>query len=157
MRSALSGLSGLLAALLLPLALVSVWLHTVVADTGEYLARVDPLAAEQRVREAVEDVLVEGLLQRVDLTALGERLQATVDATGLDLPFDVPELPGDLDDRLARLGTTSARCSSGRVGTRPSPPRSSYDGSCARSWRATPSPPCGGPPSRPGTARWSRC
>lgn len=73
MRSALSGFCGLLAALLLPLALVSVWLHTVVADTGEYLTRVEPLAGEARVRDAVEDVLVEELLRRVDLGALAER------------------------------------------------------------------------------------
>ena len=58
MRSALSGLCGLLAALLLPLALVSVWLHTVVADPEEYLARVEPLARDERVREAVGDMLV---------------------------------------------------------------------------------------------------
>ena len=103
MRGAVAGLSGLLAALLLPLALVSVWLHTVVADTGNYLARVDPLAAEARVRKAVEDVLSEGLLQRVDVSALGERLQAAVDLPDLGLPFDVPELPGDLDERLAEV------------------------------------------------------
>lgn len=103
MRSALAGLCGLAAAVLLPLALVSVWLHTVVTDAEDYLARVDPLAAEQRVQEAVEDVLVEGVLQRVDVTALGDRLQASVDAPDLDLPFDVPELPGDLDERLAEL------------------------------------------------------
>jgi hypothetical protein len=102
-RAALAGLSGLAAALLLPLALVSMWLHTVVADTGEYLARVDPLAAEGRVRAAVEDVLVEGLLQRVDVAALGERLQAALDVPGLDLGFDLPELPGDLDERLAEV------------------------------------------------------
>ncbi len=103
MRSALAGLSGLLAALLLPLALVSVWLHTVVADTEEYLARVDPMAAEARVREAVGDVLVDGLLQRVDVEALGDRLQASVEVPDLGLPFDVPDLPGDLDERLAEL------------------------------------------------------
>lgn len=108
MRSALSGLCGLLAGLLLPLALVSVWLHTVVADTGEYLARVDPLAAEPEVREAVEEVLVDGMLQRVDLAALGDRLQTAVDVPGLDLtlpglPADLPALPGDLDERLEQL------------------------------------------------------
>ena len=105
MRSALGGLCGLLAAVLLPLALVSVWLHTVVADTGEYLARVDPLAAEQRVRDAVEDVLVEGLLQRVDVAALADQLEAQA-GVDLDLPFAlpaVPDLPGDLDDRLDQL------------------------------------------------------
>ena len=105
MRRALGGLCGLLAAVLLPLALVSVWLHTVVADTGEYLARVDPLAAEQRVRDAVEDVLVEGLLQRVDVAALADQLEAQA-GVDLDLPFAlpaVPDLPGDLDDRLAEL------------------------------------------------------
>lgn len=98
-----AGLSGLAAALLLPLALVSVWLHTVVADTGDYLSRVGPLAAEARVQQAVEEVLVEGLVQRVDVTALGDRLRAAVDVPDLDLPFDIPQLPGDLDDRLAEL------------------------------------------------------
>lgn len=108
MRSALSGLCGLLAALLLPLALVSVWLHTVVADTEEYLARVDPLAAERRVQDAVEELLVEQVLQRVDLGAVGEQLSAA--GEGFDPPFalpglpeDLPDLPGDLDERLQQL------------------------------------------------------
>ena len=66
MRSALAGLCGLLAALLLPFALVSVWLPTVVADTDTYLARVDPLAAEEQVRDAVEELVVDGVLQHVE-------------------------------------------------------------------------------------------
>lgn len=103
MRSASSGVCGVLAALLLPLALVSVWLHTVVADTGEYLARVDPLAAEARVRDAVQELLVEEVLHRVDLTGLGESLRAASDAGELDLRFTVPDLPGDLDERLQQL------------------------------------------------------
>ena len=103
MRGAAAGLSGLAAALLLPLALVSVWLHTVVADTDDYLSRADPLATEERVRDAVEEVLVAGVLQRVDVAALGDRLQAAVEVPDLGLPFEIPELPGDLDDRLAEL------------------------------------------------------
>ena len=98
MRSALSGLCGLLAALLLPLALVSVWLHTVVADTDAYLARVDPLAAEEQVRDAVEELLVEIVLQRVDLAALGARLELAAGYPELAL-----DLPGDLDERLEEL------------------------------------------------------
>ena len=66
MRSALSGLCALLAALLLPFALVAVWLHTVVAGTDAYLTRVDPLAAEEQVRDAVEELAVEDVLQRVE-------------------------------------------------------------------------------------------
>ena len=104
MRSASSGLCGLLAALLLPLALVSVWLHTVVADTGEYLARTDPLAAETEVRAAVEVVLVDELLPRVDLAALGDVLRTAGDVPGVDVPgLDVPDLAGDLDERLEQL------------------------------------------------------
>jgi hypothetical protein len=105
-RSAVSALCGLVAAVLLPVALVAVWLHAVVADRDAYLARVDPLAGEQRVRGAVQDVLVDQLLARVDLTALGAALQSAADTPGLDLSSAlpvVPELPGDLDDRLRQL------------------------------------------------------
>ena len=78
MRTAAAGLCGLLAALLLPLAMVSVWLHTVVADTDAYLARVDPLAADEEVRQAVEDAVVEGLLQEVDLGLVGDAAEDAV-------------------------------------------------------------------------------
>lgn len=74
LRAPLAGLSGLFAVALLPVALVAVWLHTVVADTERYVESVRPLAAERPVRAAVEDVVTTALreqLRGVDLDLLG--------------------------------------------------------------------------------------
>jgi len=55
MRSLLAFVAGLLASVLLPLALVSVWTDAVVNDTDEYVETVGPLAEDERVQEAVAD------------------------------------------------------------------------------------------------------
>jgi len=74
LRAALAGLSGLLAVVLLPVALVAVWLHAVVADTERYVEAVRPLAGERPVRAAVEDVVTTAVRKRLgglDLGSLG--------------------------------------------------------------------------------------
>ncbi|HET6939798.1 MAG TPA: hypothetical protein VFI19_14375, partial [Nocardioides sp.] len=51
-RTFLAGLTGLLAAVLLPVSLLSVWVHDVVGDTNTYVETVTPLADDEVVRAA---------------------------------------------------------------------------------------------------------
>ena len=111
MRTALSGLCGLLAALLLPVALVAVWLHTVVADTDGYLARVEPLAAEQRVRDAVEDLLIDGLRGEVG-PLLGE---TGTDAAGAEVVVRQVVTVAVGSDAFTGLWSTAQRTGHGEV------------------------------------------
>ncbi len=57
LRGLLWRLSALLAALLLPLALTSAWLATVVTDTDAYVDTVGPLASDEAVQTAAVDAL----------------------------------------------------------------------------------------------------
>src|SRR4051794_1477758 len=52
LRTVLAGLVGLLAAVLLPLSLLSVWVHGVVSDTDTYVDTVTPLADDEIVQAA---------------------------------------------------------------------------------------------------------
>lgn len=74
LRTPLAGLFGLLAVVLLPLAVVAVWWHTVVSDTDAYLQRVGPLAADPAVRSAVEEAVTRTLLDQPELDALVSQL-----------------------------------------------------------------------------------
>ncbi|KAK1183756.1 hypothetical protein B7755_039885 [Streptomyces sp. NBS 14/10] len=51
-RTAASGLLISLACLLVPVSLVSVWLHDVLLDTGRYMATVSPLAKDPAIQDA---------------------------------------------------------------------------------------------------------
>jgi len=51
-RTFLAGLTGVLAAVLLPLSLLSVWVHDVVGNTDRYVETVTPLADDEVVRAA---------------------------------------------------------------------------------------------------------
>lgn len=83
MRVELSGLLAVLAALVLPLAVVSVWASTVVSDTDRYVRTVGPLADDPEVQDAVErrleslvmDHLAERIRQLADRVE-GDRLNA---------------------------------------------------------------------------------
>lgn len=57
MRGALSGLAALLAALLLPLVITSVWTTDRVTDTDGYVAAVGPLADDPEVQQALSERL----------------------------------------------------------------------------------------------------
>jgi hypothetical protein len=63
LRTALAGLSGLLAAVLLPLGLLSAWVHVVVSDTDTYVATVTPLADDEQVQAAAVEELERAAVQ----------------------------------------------------------------------------------------------
>ena len=63
MRSLAASLTGLLAAVLLPLSALSVWTHEVVSDTDTYVETVTPLADDDAVQEAAVKELEREALQ----------------------------------------------------------------------------------------------
>ena len=79
LRSPAAALTGLLAALLLPVSLLSVWVHGVVSDTDTYVETVTPLADDDVVKAAAVEELEREALQ----------LAAT---TGTPLPPGTEEL-----------------------------------------------------------------
>ncbi len=63
LRTALAGVAGLLAAVLLPLSLLSVWVHGVVSDTDTYVKTVTPLADDEVVQAAAVEELDRATMQ----------------------------------------------------------------------------------------------
>ena len=63
LRSPAAALTGLLAAVLLPVSLLSVWVHGVVSDTDKYVETVTPLADDDTVQAAVVKELEREALQ----------------------------------------------------------------------------------------------
>lgn len=85
MRGAVAWVAALGACVVLPLAMVAVWLLAVVDDTDRYVATVSPLAEEPRVLAAVE-------------RSLTQRVVAQVEARGGGVGGLVA---GSLEDRIA--------------------------------------------------------
>lgn len=68
LRSLLACCTGLIAAVLLPLSILSVWVHEVVSDTDTYVETVTPLADDDAVQAAATDELQRETLQLVAAT-----------------------------------------------------------------------------------------
>jgi len=66
LRTVLAGLVGLLAAVLLPLSLLSVWVHGVVSDTDTYVDTVTPLADDEVVQAAAVEELDRATVQLLE-------------------------------------------------------------------------------------------
>lgn len=72
LRSGLAGLVAVLACLVLPLGLLSVWTAERVTDTSGYVAAVTPLASDPAVRQAATERLVAAATQAVDVGGLSD-------------------------------------------------------------------------------------
>ena len=68
LRSPVAALTGLLAAVLLPVSLLSVWVHGVVSDTDKYVETVTPLADDDVVKAAAVKELDREAMQLVAST-----------------------------------------------------------------------------------------
>jgi hypothetical protein len=68
LRTYLAGLTGMLAAVLLPLSLLSVWVHDVVSDTDTYVETVTPLADDEVVQAAAVTELEREVMQLLGTT-----------------------------------------------------------------------------------------
>jgi hypothetical protein len=71
LRTLLAGLAGLLAAVLLPASVLSVWVDGVVTDTDRYVETVTPLADDDVVKAAAVKELEREALQLVAATGTG--------------------------------------------------------------------------------------
>ncbi|MFG1809067.1 hypothetical protein [Streptomyces sp. NPDC049040] len=69
-RAALSALLITLAAVLVPLSAVAVWVADEMADTDRYVATVAPLARHPDVRDAVTDRVTDAAMAKIDLDSL---------------------------------------------------------------------------------------
>ncbi|QKW09136.1 hypothetical protein HUT18_24890 [Streptomyces sp. NA04227] len=75
-RSIVSGVLLVLTCVLVPLALIGVWLHGIALDTDRYVATVKPLASEP----AVEDVAVRRITHAANVRVDGNRTAADIAA-----------------------------------------------------------------------------
>lgn len=101
----LSGPAGLLACVLLPLALTAAWTAGVVTDTDRYVETVAPLSADEDVRDAVEERVVRAATERVDLRTAASRLDAGLADLGVseELRSWLGPTASDLEQRGAAL------------------------------------------------------
>ncbi|MFJ9563365.1 hypothetical protein ACIRQQ_25390 [Streptomyces fuscichromogenes] len=67
LRGALSALLIVLACLLLPFGALAAWAAYGLADTGQYVSTMAPLADDPDVRDAVADTVGEGIMREVDV------------------------------------------------------------------------------------------
>ena len=137
-RSLISGLAGLLAVVLLPVALLVAWVSSVGTDTDRFVAEMRPVASSPEVRDALTDRTIAGVQAQ------------------LNLPDDVAQ---QLEPPLRELvGTVLATPRSSAWASACAPPMVSW----WRSWRANSRPAstrpggwsCRSPSSSPA---WSSC
>lgn len=67
MRSLASGLAGLLAVVLLPVALLVAWVSSVGTDTDQFVAEMRPVASSPEVRDALTDRTIASVQAQLDL------------------------------------------------------------------------------------------
>lgn len=67
MRSLASGIAGLLAVVLLPVALLVTWVSSVGTDTDQFVAELRPVASSPEVRDALTERVLDTLQQQLDL------------------------------------------------------------------------------------------
>lgn len=67
MRSLASGLAGLLAVVLLPVALLVAWVSSVGTDTHQFVAEMRPVASSPEVRDALTDRTIASVQAQLDL------------------------------------------------------------------------------------------
>ena len=91
MRSSAAGVAGLLAAVLLPLGMLSIWVNDVVSDTDTYVRTVTPLADDEVVKAAAVKELDKQALalvrsSGVPVGQLGEKVVHEVVVRAVDSP-----------------------------------------------------------------------
>ena len=67
MRSLASGIAGLLAVVLLPVALLVAWVSSVGTDTDQFVAEMRPVASSPEVRDALTDRTIASVQAQLDL------------------------------------------------------------------------------------------
>jgi hypothetical protein len=72
-RSLIATLLGLLAVVLLPVALVAFWASTTLTDTDAFARELGPVVTQPKVQETLADTLTTGVLDAIELQPVAER------------------------------------------------------------------------------------
>jgi hypothetical protein len=106
LRSAGAGATGALAVLVVPLAVLTVWVSTLVSDTDAYVETVAPIAQEPVVQRAVVDVLTTTVMDHVELDQV-ERALGSQLGLGTTLSPSLDTLLRNRIEELVRKAATS--------------------------------------------------
>ncbi len=99
--SVTSGVLLVLACLLAPLSVTSVWAHTQISDADQYVKTVAPLADEPAVQQAIADEVTAAVLEATDLkTVTGELLASLADQPNVPprVAVALPALAGPITE-----------------------------------------------------------
>jgi hypothetical protein len=107
-RAAAAAILLILACVLAPLSVVSVWASTYMSDTDQYVETVAPLADDPAVQASVADAVTVAILERLDVEELSE--------DALSALADQPRMPERVADVLPALSVPLANGVSGFVG-----------------------------------------
>lgn len=83
LRSAASAVLIVLTCLLVPVTVLTVWVHDIALDTDRYVRTMQPLASDPAIEEAVEQRIVEAVEVRVDSARATAELAAWLESRGL--------------------------------------------------------------------------
>ncbi|MGW9071599.1 hypothetical protein ACWGQT_19435, partial [Streptomyces yangpuensis] len=82
-KSALSAVLITLTCILVPVSLLTVWVHDIVLDTDRYVSTVEPLASNPAIEEAAVHRIAEAADVRVDGSQVTADLAKWLEAQGL--------------------------------------------------------------------------
>lgn len=86
-RVVLAAALGLVAVLLVPVAVTAPWATRLASDTDRYVTAVSPIADDPQVRAAIEDLVVAEVVGQIDLAALADALdEGLANRAGVRLP-----------------------------------------------------------------------
>ncbi|MFF4815808.1 hypothetical protein ACFY2K_14615 [Kitasatospora sp. NPDC001309] len=109
-RSTVSAVLIALTCVLVPVSLLTVWVHDIALDTGRYVATVAPLATDPAIQDAAVARITQAVDVRVDGPAVTSDLAAWLQAHGLPprVASAVKALGPKLDDAVNQVVTEAA-------------------------------------------------
>ncbi|MET9605147.1 hypothetical protein ABZZ17_08770 [Streptomyces sp. NPDC006512] len=111
MKSTLSAVLITLACLLVPLSLVTVWVHDIVLDTRRYVSTVAPLASDPAVQDAAVHRITEAADVRVDGAQITADIAKWLESQGLPPRVGTavkalgPQLDSAADQAVSKIAT----------------------------------------------------
>ncbi|MGW2370975.1 hypothetical protein [Kitasatospora sp. NPDC001683] len=99
-----------LTCVLVPVSLLTVWVHDIVLDTGRYVATVAPLATDPAIQDAAVHRITQAVDVKVDGSAVTSDLAAWLQSHGLPprAAAAVKSLGPELDDAVNQVVTKAA-------------------------------------------------
>jgi hypothetical protein len=100
LRTVASMVLGVLAVVLLPVALASYWAGTTLTDTNAFVDELSPVASQPKVQEALADGVVQGVLDAVDLQPAVEKALEPVIRNEATAIVASPEVQATWDESI---------------------------------------------------------